>query len=251
MQYFGQYVNEFDEEFLTESYLYFKKEDEEDLTIPQFKELIKTQKLKKKNIAGTIIMYNPYYYPIGYDNKKSLTSQDFDFDSGFQHLAIEKEIAMFRAKIKGYEGQLVEIRTLFNLNIKKIDVPEILVSLNDDAEKLNTNQYTKFHKESNYIDLNSFKINGKFVFFAWGHKINQNEFINIYNYAKNIYDKCIQMQKKIAFVFRKSTQEEYAREHFHFLHPLDGHKLQYRMPDALEKVFSTHPPLPCAFNDIK
>ena len=41
MQYFGQYINEFDEEFLTQSYLYFKKEGEEDLTIPQFTELIK------------------------------------------------------------------------------------------------------------------------------------------------------------------------------------------------------------------
>ena len=69
--------------------------------------------------------------------------------------------------------------------------------------------------------------------------------------AKNVYDKCIQMQKKIAFIFRKSTQDEYAKKHFQFLHPLDGNKLQYRMPDALEKVFSTNPPLPSAFNDIK
>ncbi|MCK5111093.1 MAG: hypothetical protein KAQ94_06190 [Arcobacteraceae bacterium] len=251
MQFFGQYTTEFNEEFLVESYLYFNKEGEDDLTIEELEQLIKNQKLKKKNIAGTIFMYNPYYYPIGYDEKKSLASQDFDFDAGFHHLKIEREITMFRASIKGYEGQLVEIRTLFNLNIKKIDVSEILVSLNDDTEMLNTNQFTKFHKESNYIDLNNFKINGKFVFFAWGHKINRSEFINIYNYAKSIYDKCIQMQKKIAFVFRKSTQEEYARVHFQFLHPLDGSKLQYRMPDALEKVFSTHPPLPSAFNDIK
>ncbi len=55
----------------------------------------------------------------------------------------------------------------------------------------------------------------------------------------------------MVWVLRRSTQEEYAREHFQFLHPLDGSKLQYRMPDALEKVFSTQPPLPNAFDDIK
>ena len=250
MQFFGKYSTEFGEEFLTESYLYFNKDGEEDLSIEELEALLKTQKLKKKNIAGTIFMYNPFYYPIGYDEKKSLQSQDFDFDAGFHHLKIERDITMFRASIKGYEGQLVEVRTLFNLNIKKIDVSEILMALNDDTEMLNTNQLTQFHKESNYTDLSNFKINGKFIFFAWGHKINQNEFVNIYNYAKAIYDKCVQSQKKIAFVYRKSTQSDYAVEHYQFLHPLDGAKFKNRMPEALAKAFSTQPPQSSAFNDL-
>ena len=250
MQCFGKYETHFEEEFLVESYLYFNK-DEEELSIEEFEQLIKNQKLKKKNIAGTIFMYNPYYYPLGYDNQKTLRSQDFDFDRGFYNISIEKEIAMFRASIKEYEGQLIQIRTLFNLNIKKIDVSTILVSLNDDTEKLNTSQFTKFQKEANYIDVNNLTLNGKFVFFAWGHKINQNEFVNIHSYAKSIYDKAVQMQKKVAFMFRKSTQAPYAIENLQFLHPLDGAKLTYRMPEALAKVFSTNPPLPSDFNDIK
>ena len=61
MQFFGRYDTKFDEEFLVESYLYFNKEDEE-LSEDEFRQLIKTQKLKKKNIAGTIFMYSPFYF---------------------------------------------------------------------------------------------------------------------------------------------------------------------------------------------
>lgn len=250
MQFFGQYDTRFDEEFLVESYLYFNKEDEE-LTVDEFKQLIKTQKLKKKNIAGTIFMYNPFYFPHGYDENKSLTSQDFDFNSGFHQLKIEKEIALFRANMKDYEGQLVQIRTLFNLNIKNIDQLEILMKLNEDTELLNTNQLTHFDKQMNYLDVANLTINGKFVFFAWGHKINPKEFLYISTYARSIYDKAIQMQKKIAFIYKQSTQIDYAKEHLHFLHPSDGNKFQHRMTDCLEKAFSTKPPQCVPFQDFK
>ncbi len=250
MQFFGTYTREFDEEFLTESYLYFNKDGEEDLTIEELGAMVKTQKLKKKNIAGTIFMYSPFHTPVGFIEDKTLYSQDFDFDARFHHIQIQREIPMFRAAIKGYEGQLIELRTLFNLNIRKIDVSEILVAVNNDTEMLNTNQRTHFHKESNYTDLTDFRINGKFVFFAWGHKINQNEFVNIHSYAKSIYDKAVQSQKKIAFLFRKSTQSPYAIEHFQFLHPLDGAKFKHNMPTALAKAFSTQPPQSTAFKDL-
>ncbi len=249
MQFFGKYDTKFDEEFLVESYLYFNKEDEE-LCVDEFKQLIKNQKLKKKNIAGTIFMYNPFYFPLGFDEKKSLTKQDFDFDSDFQLLKIEREIALFRANIKGYEGQIVQIRTLFNLNIKKIDHLEMLMKLNEDAELLNSKQLTHFDKNMNYIDVNNLTINGKFVFFAWGHKTNPNEFLYIHNYAKSIYDKCVQMQKKISFIYKKSTQEQYAIDNLNFLHPSDAGKFTFRMPESLGKVFATKPPIAAPFDDI-
>ena len=233
MQFFGKYDTNFDEEFLIESYLYFNKENEE-LSTDEFKQLIKNKKLKKKYIAGTIFMYNPFYFPLGFDEKKSLTSQGFDFNSDFQLLKIEKEIALYRAKIKGYEGQIIQIRNLFNLNIKKIDHLEILLKLNEDTELLNSNQLTHFDKQLNYTDIANLNINGKFVFFAWGHKINQNEFPYIYNYAQAIYDKCVQMQKKISFIYKKSTQLQYAVDHLNFLHPFDAGKFTFRMPESLE-----------------
>ena len=249
MQFFGKYDTKFDEEFLVESYLYFNKEDEE-LSVNEFKQLIKNQKLKKKNIVGTIFMYNPFYFPLGFDEKKSLTNQNFDFDSDFQLLKIEREIALFRANIKGYEGQIIQIRTLFNLNIKKIDHIEMLMKLNEDVQLLNSNQLTHFEKSMNYIDVNNLTINGKFVFFAWGHKINPNEFLYLHNYAKSIYDKCVQMQKKISFIYKKSTQEQYAIDHLNFLHPSDAGKFTFRMPESLEKVFANKPPISATFDDI-
>jgi hypothetical protein len=235
MQFFGKYDTKFDEE----------------LSIEEYEQLIKNKKLKKKNIVGTIFMYNPFYFPYGFNENKSLTSQDFDFNSGFHQLKIEKEIALFRANIKGYEGQIVEIRTLFNLNIKNINHLEMLMKFNEDTELLNTNQLTHFDKYMNYTDIANLSINGKFVFFAWGHKINPNEFLYIYNYAQCIYDKCVQMQKKIAFIYKKSTQMQYAQEHLNFLHPADSNKFQYRMTDSLAKAFSTKPPQCAAFEDFK
>jgi len=250
MQFFGQFETEHGEEYLTESYLFFKNEDEDDLTPKEFKQLIKTQKLKKKNIAGTIIMYNPFYMPLGYDENKTLTSQGFDFDTDFSELKIEREIAQFRAAIKGYKGQLVQIRTLFNLNIRKVDNADMLVKLNSDSELLNSDQLTYFDKEMNYIDVRNVTINGKFVFFAWGHKTNPKEFLDIHTYAQSLYDRCVQMQKKVSFIFKKSTREGYAIEYLNFLHPNDAGKFTFRMPDSLKKVFETNPPQCAAFDDI-
>ena len=250
MQFFGKYDTRFNEEFLVESYLYFNKPDE-DLSVKEFKQLIKTQKLKKKNIAGTILMYNPFYFPEGYNEKKSLTNQGFDFDSDFQLLKIEKEIALFRAHLKEYEGQIIEIKTLFNLNIQKIDHLEMLMKLNEDTELLNSNQLTHFDKDMNYIDVQNLVINGKFVFFAWGHKINKNEFLYIHNYAQSIYDKVVQMQKNIIFIYKQSTQQQYAQDHLNFLHPVETGKFKHRMPESLAKAFSTKPPQCAAFDDNK
>jgi len=249
MQFFGKYDTNFGEEFLVESYLYFNKEDEE-LSPEEFEKLIKNKKLKKQNIVGTIFMYNPFYFPFEYDEKKTLTSQNFNFNSGFHELKIEREIALYRAKIKGYEGQIVEIRTLFNINIKNVNHSEMLMKFNEDTELLNTNQLTHFDKYMNYTDVGNLTINGKFVFFAWGHKINPNEFLYIHNYAKSIYDKCVQMQKKISFIYKKSTQLQYAMDHLNFLHPNDAGKFTFRMPESLEKVFENKPPVCSSFDDI-
>ena len=48
MQYFGTIETKYDEIFLTESYMYFNAEDEE-ITVKELKEKIKTAKDRKKN----------------------------------------------------------------------------------------------------------------------------------------------------------------------------------------------------------
>ena len=252
MQYFGNYEIGFDKEFLTQSYLYVNKEDEQ-IDIKEFKSKIKTQKDKKKNIVGTIVMYNPFIYPIGYDEKKFLSDQDYDFDQGFVELKIEREMTLLKQALvqtDAYKGKLIEIKFLFNLNTYDIDRSEVLMNFNEDCELLNTNQLTIYHKDFNYTDVANMSFNGKFIFFAWGHKINKKEFLYIYDYAKSFYDKAVQMQKKISFIYRKSTRDTYAKEHLQFLQPIQTGRFKSNMPNAVKECFKTVPPLPSAFDDI-
>lgn len=250
MQYFGKYDVGFGKEFLVESYLYVNKDGEDDISVEMFEELIKNKKLKKKNIAGTVFMYNPFVYPLGYDQKKDLQMQEYDKFGEFDELKIEREITLFKPLVKGYEGQLIEIRNLFNLNSHNIDTPEKLVALNQDTELLNSQQLTIFDQDMNYHDVPNMDINGKFVFFAWGTKINKKEFHYIYVYAKAIYDKCVQMQKKVLFIYKRSTQKPYAIEHLHFLHPVGVGRYKSRMVPALKNAFATNPPQSVFFDDV-
>ncbi len=249
MQFFGKYETKFESEFLVESYFYFNKEDEE-LTPAEFEKLINNKKLKKKNIAGTIFMYNPFCYPVGYNENKKLSEQGFEFDGEFQNLKIEKEMTTFKQKMNNYEGKVVQVRFLFNLNIRNIDTDERLMTLNSDTEKISSSQLTRYDKESNYIDLNNLSVNGKFVLFAWGSKINEKEFVYIHDYAKELYDRCIQMQKNVIFVYKRSSQKPYAIDHLQFQHPIASGRFKDRMPDAFAEVFGPNPPVCAAFNDL-
>jgi len=250
IQYFGKYDTNFDREFLIEGYLYCPIDNEE-ISVEEFKQLIKTKKDKKKNIAGTIFMHNPYAYPKGYDKLKKLADQEFDFDQGFCEIEVEREMTLFKNAINGYDGQLIEVRYLFNLNIENIDRDELFIAFNGDLDRLHTNQLTQFDKTMNYIDVYSdFSVNGKFIFFAWGNRFtNRTSFVNIRNYAFEIFNKCVQTQKKIAYVYRASQKEEFARENIQFLHPIQMGRFKANMPEALKQAFITNPPLPAVFID--
>jgi hypothetical protein len=249
MQYFAKYDTSFDEEFLYEGYLYLANEDE-NLSINEFEALIKTKKDKKKNIAGTIFMYSPYAYPKGYNNLKSLTSQGFDFEQGFVEVEVERELTMLKHAFSGeYGGKIIEVRYLFNLNIENIDKEELLGQLNMDLHKLHSSQLTVFDRDLNYIDTHNLHINGKFVFFAWGHKISNKGAGAIKQYAQDIYDKCVQMQKKIAYTYRASMGKEYAIENIQFLHPIQSGRFKSNMPHTLKEIFKTNPPTVQVFKD--
>ena len=180
MQYFGEIETKYDEIFLTSSYMYFNYDDEV-ITAQDLKNKIKTKKDIKKNIIGTIFIYNPLVTPVGFDSNKYLLEQDFDQFDKMIELKCETYITIFKnAMEKQCKGKIVEIKNLFNLIEKNINASSLLMKFDADLEKYYTMQNTEFEREIMYFDAQTFIPNGKFVFFAWGEKINSKEFDIVY-----------------------------------------------------------------------
>lgn len=242
MQYFGELQTKYEEVFLTSSYMYFNSEDEE-ITIKDLKQKIKTAKDRKKNIIGTIFIYNPNVTPVGYDSKKFLLDQGFeDFDKMIE-LKSEGYITVFKqAMTKQCEGKIVEIKNLFNLNEEHIDASTLLMKFNDDLERYSSYQNTEFDRDIMYLDAANIIPNGKFIYFSWGEKISTKEFPYIRDYAKLIYQRMLGMGKNIAFIYKREKSEAGAVEYLQFSNPAQNHKLKNTISSAIKKSFETFPP---------
>lgn len=247
MQYFGILETKYEEIFLTSSYLYFNREDEE-ISVKELKQKIKTTKDKKKNIAGTIFLYNPVVTPVGFDSNKFLLEQEFDQFDEFIELKQENYITTFKQALqKNYEGKIVEIKNLFNLVEENIDASQLLMKFNSDLETYNSTQNTEFDRDIMYFDAQTFVPSGKFVFFAWGEKINSKEFPYIDVYARTIFDRVEQMGKKIAFVFKKEKTKDYSKEVLQFASPTQTSKYKHAVSHSIKKSFESIPPIPVAY----
>ncbi|WP_320033562.1 hypothetical protein [Halarcobacter sp.] len=248
MQYFGVIETKYEEIFLTSSFLYFNKEDEE-ISAKELKQLIKTNKDKKKNIAGTIFLYNPVVTPVGYDSNSFLLEQGFDNFGEYIELKQENYITAFKQALSSnYEGKLVEIKNLFNLNEENIDASQLLMKFNSDLETYNSTQNTEFDRDIMYFDAQTFIPSGKFVFFAWGEKINSKEFPYIDSYARTIYDRVKQMGKKIAFVYKKEKTQPWCEEHLQFAAlTKNNNKYKHAITHSIKKSFEQIPPETVAY----
>jgi len=242
MQYFGEIQTKYEEVFLTQSYLYFNLEGEE-ITAKELKEKIKTAKDRKKNIIGTVFLYNPVVTPIGFDSNKNLLKQEFeDFDKIIELKAETYITVLKQAMNKSCEGKIVEIKNLFNLIEEHIDSPSLLTKFNQDLEKYNSFQNTEFDRDIMYVDAANFIPAGKFVFFCWGDKIRDKEFTYINDYAKLIYENSIKLGKKVAFVYKKEKSEEGAIEYLQFSNPMQNPKYKNSISNAIKKAFEEFPP---------
>ncbi|MCP4970501.1 MAG: hypothetical protein GY932_07910 [Arcobacter sp.] len=247
MQYFGILETKYEEVFLTSSFLYFNKEDEV-ITAKELKQKIKTNKDRKKNIAGTIFLYNPVVTPVGYDSNKFLLEQDFEKFDEYIELKSENYITTFKqAMAHQYEGKLVEIKNLFNLIEENIDASQLLMKFNADLETYNSSQNTEFDRDIMYLDAQNIVPSGKFVFFAWGEKINAKEFPFINDYAKLIYDRTIQMGKKVAFVYKKEKTYDGSIELLQFASPTQYSKYKHAISHSIKKSFETNPPISVSY----
>lgn len=243
MQYFGTIETKYEEIFLTSSYMYFNREDEV-ITAKELKQMIKTGKDRKKNIAGTIFLYNPIVTPVGFDSNKFLLDQDFDQFGEYIELKSENYITTFKQALNGKcEGKLVEIKNLFNLNEQNIDASTLLMKFNTDLETYNSTQNTEFEREIMYFDAQTFIPSGKFVFFAWGEKINAKEFPNIDDYARLIYNRVVQMGKKTAYVYKKEKTKHGSEELLQFAAPTQVNKYKHAISHSIRKAFEELPPV--------
>ncbi len=244
MQAFGKFSTDYNLEYLTEHYLYFNEADKK-ITTDDLKVLLKK---RNKTIAGTIFLYNPAMAPKGYNTDRPLAEQGYDFNGAYTELQFEKLMDIFQSRIKGYEGKLIEVKYLFNYNRPDIEPTTVLETFNEDIEKLSSLQNTRFNRELNYHDIKNIRLNGKFVFFAWGHKFDPLH-LEILKYAKGIFEQSRKIGKVSAFIYKRGMSIEGSEEGILFFHPIASGKLKTKITEAIAKVFSTNPPQPTAYDE--
>lgn len=246
MQYFGTFETKYEEVFLTSSYLYFPKEDEI-ITADDIKTMTQTHKSRKKFIAGTVFFYNPMVTPEGYDSNKFLLEQEFTDFGKIIEIKMENSLTVFKNAIQECEGKLVEFRNLFNLNEKNINASTLLMKFNADLEKYNSNLNTEFEREIMYQDAQNLIPNGRFVFFAWGDKLNAKEFPFIFEYAKTIYENTVKLGKKVAFAYKKERSIEFSINQLQFSNPSENPKYKNAITNAIKECFKHNPVQPSAY----
>ena len=134
-------------------------------------------------------------------------------------------------KEKKYLSGIVEIKNLFNYRKSKL-LSDDWIFMTDCIKKGDNSLNTKDH----------LKLNGDFVFFAWG----TTKLINkeIKNYSRKILHECKEDDKTILFVSPKSATE--SEKYLSFYHPLGGHwkiDKRQRFNDSLYQVFRSFNPI--------
>jgi hypothetical protein len=238
MQVFGKFKEIHDLEYLVKSYLYIPLRDKnnEDIEINE-EELNILLKKKNKNVAGTIFLYNPFTVPKDLKLGEKLVNQDFKFTDKFFEVHVENEVRIVGRSLKGYRGQLIEIKYLFNYNKENIEPTSVLEVFDMDLGKLNSSQLTVFAKKDNFHDPKNISYNGKFIFFAWGHKFDKHH-TEISLYASNIAQWAKKSGKEIGFIYDRVKDESDSFEYARFLKPTSFGKLRLVIPSAIETIFS-------------
>jgi len=238
MQFFGNFTTLHDLEYLTKSYIYIpiKDDNKEDIEV-DIDHINLLLKKKNKNVAGTIFLYNPATAPIGYDISEKLAYQEFNKFNQLLELQVDNEVRIIGRCLKKFSGQLIEVKYLFNYNKQDIQPTSVLEIFNMDLEKLHTNLLTVFAKKDNFQDYKNISYNGKFIFFAWGHKIDRHH-TNISVYASNIAHWAKKLNKEIGFIYDGVKDEKGSFEYARFFSPANFGKLKLTVPSAIETVFS-------------
>ena len=246
MQVFGKFKVVHELEYVVKTYLYLNENEDDKCDTDRLNLLLKK---KSKNIAGTIFLYNPNVAPLGYRIDEKLQNQDFTSFNKFVELQLEDAVRIVAKNLKKYRGKLVEVKYLFNYNKKDIQPTSTLEVLDMDLEKLQTNLLTVFAKDDNFHDFRNVSYNGKFIFFAWGHKVDRHH-MNISTYATNIAQWAKKSGKEIGFIYDGSQELEDSFEYTKFIHPVNFGKLKTIVPYAISEIFKKDVVEPYCIKDI-
>lgn len=234
MQAFGKFTCKKKLAYRTEAYLYINAKDKT-LSLEEFEGMMEE---KHNFIAGTIMMFHPgNSVPKAFDATKSLMEQNYDFTQSYSELSLDKSLLAYDGILKAYEGRLIEIKTLFNLNESNLQRKNALVKFNVDLEGSKVN-----FDGDNYNFSKKIVFEGKFVFFAWGDKFTKETFPNIYAYAQGIFKTASTQIGAIAFTHDPAQSIEDAKTTLHFGHPISVGELKNKVPKAIKKAFKTTPP---------
>ena len=178
-----------------------------------------------------------------FKSNKYLLEQDFEDFGKMIELKGEGYITVFKQAMREHcAGKIVEIRNLFNLIERSIDIPVLLEKFNSDLESYNSFQTTQFDRDIMYLDAANLIPSGKFVFFCWGDKIKEKEFPYINDYARLLYENSVKLGKKVVFVYKKEKTQQGAVDYLQFSNPMQNYKYKNSIINSIKKAFEEFPP---------
>lgn len=239
MQIFGKFTTNFDMDYLKEHYIYISADEDEKITTNDLEEMLQK---KRKNVCGTIFLYNPEVSPTGYSMSHFLQDEGFDKYDEFVSINENPMSYVINAGLKEhYRGKLVEIKYLFSYNRSNIAPTPIIEEFDADLDKLNSNQLTRYDKTLNYINILNIRLSGKFVFFGMGNKYDRHHKA-IIAYARGLSAQIQKLDKQIVFIHDNNYDADEALQIAYFLSPVATGKMKEVRANGFKKVFSTNPP---------
>lgn len=239
MQIFGKFITNFDMDYVAEQYIYIGGDEQEKITEEDLANMLKK---KRKTVCGTIFLYNPELSPVGYKMCHFLQEEGFDKYGEYVPLNEYPLSYVINAGLKKeYAGKLVEIKYLFSYNRENIAPTPIIEEFDADLDKLTSEQFTRYDKNLNYIDVPNVRLSGKFVFFGMGSKYDRHHKA-IKAYARALSTQVQKLDKTIVFIHDKNYDAEEALERAYFLDPNATGKMREIRANAFKEVFKTIPP---------
>ena len=239
MQVFGKYTTNFDMDYLVEHYLYINEREDEKISVNDVNTMLKK---KRKNVAGTIFLFNPETSPIGFKMSKFLQEDGFDKYDEIVALNEDPKAYILNAGLKEhYKGKLVEIKYIFSYNRENIEPTPIMEEFDADLDKYNSDQFTRYDKKLNYIDISDIRLSGKFVFMGMGHKYDRHHKA-IIAYVTSLSAQVQKLGKTVVFMYDNNYNIDECIERAYFLSPYANGKAREFRANGFKEVFRTNPP---------